>query len=104
MDIKKLLEDGLTAFVGELEQSGKEVTGYARQIIESKKESVEELTQALAAGDIDLETYKHELERTYKVAEIQADTLKIESKAALQRAQQKFVDVVTSTAKTMLGI
>ena len=91
-----------SAALGELTESGGEISEFIKQSLREKEASLKELYKGYKAGHIDEAGLERELKRELKVMKVKLLTVSVMKKAAAQRAVNAAIDVFKNAVKSAL--
>lgn len=101
-DINKTLQDMIAAIKGVVKDDWEDIEGYAKQIIEGEKQTLEELAKLRIKDDITDDELKSELDDEKKTVEAQLKALTVLNKAMAQKAANAALDVLFKAIKGIL--
>lgn len=104
MDIEKVLKDMAMAANNAVKDDIGEIQDYARQIVENEKQSLKNLGEARIRGDIDDDTFEHEMERQKKVVKAEFLAVQIMTKAAAQKAVNAAMETFKKAVKALIPV
>ena len=102
LNIGEVLKDMADAMKDSVREDVGDISEYAKQILENKKESLEELGAARLSGEIDDEIFDREINREKTVVETELLTIQIMTKAQAQKAVNAAIDVFVQAVKVAL--
>jgi hypothetical protein len=96
VDISNLFNDMAQSAASVLGDEASAAQQGIMQVFQNNKDSMAELIEARANGDIDQEEFESELEREKLVMEAELITLEIIAKSAVQKAMNAAMDTLKS--------
>ena len=102
IDIANLFQTMATSAGDELQEDGADIGNNLLEILNNNKESLTELVEAHATGEIDQDEFDIELEREKSILEAEMISLEIASKAAIQKAVNSAINTLTSAVNAAL--
>ncbi len=105
IDIKAILKTAVAAATDEIKTTAPAVTEFFSKIADGHENAIKSLAEAFAAGDIDEDTFKDEIDDEGKTLEAELQAVAALSKAIAQRAINAFrkllVDGITAAIKAI---
>jgi hypothetical protein len=101
-EITGLMDDVSKSAAAVLEQGGSEFGGALFKILGQTDNPINQLTQALKAGELSADEFKTEVEREREVLQAQLVTLEIIAVSEVQKALNAALSTLTSAAKAGL--
>ena len=100
--IEDILKDMADAISNAVKEGTGDIKAFAKEILDSEKESLKELGEAKLRGDINQEVFDREIEREKKVVEAELLTIKIMTKALAQKAVNAAIEVFVKAVKAAI--
>ena len=102
LDLNSLFKN-VAASAGEgLQHDGAKISQQMLEILNNNKESISELIQARANGDIDQQDFDIEMEREKSILEVEMIGQEIASKAAIQKAVNAAMGTLTNAVAAVI--
>ena len=101
-DIDTVKRDMTRALKGAIEDDVGDIGEYADIIMANQKHSLQELGEALVAGDISEDEFNSELEREKRVFEAELMTVQLMTRAAAQDAVNAAIDEFVEAVEAAL--
>lgn len=98
-DIDRVLSDMAGTIAGTVKDGSSDIKGAVLEILNAEREVLKDLADALLRNEIDDAIFKREIEREKKVIEAELLTVKIMTKALLQRAVNAAIEVFVNSVK-----
>ncbi|SFD48814.1 hypothetical protein [Pseudoalteromonas denitrificans] len=102
IDIANLFKNMASTAGSDLQEDGDNISGNLLKVLDNNKESIAELVEARANGDINQEDFDSELAREKSILEVEMLGLEIASKAAIQKAVNAAIGTLTSAVSAAL--
>lgn len=106
IDISAILESAVGAATEAAKKAAPQVEDFLRKIAKGHEAAITSLAEALAAGDIDEETFKDEMDDEGRTLIAELQVITAISKAIAQRAINAFrsalIDGITSAVKAAI--
>ena len=101
-DIDAVKRDMTRAIKSAVEDDVGDIGEYADIIVENQQQSLQELGEALVAGDISEDEFNSELEREKRVVEAELMTVQLMTRAAAQDAVNAAIDEFVEAVEAAL--
>jgi len=102
-NINNVINDMVSAMKNSVESDAEDISGYAQQVLQGEKETLQELAELRLNGQITDEELKSELQDEKDTVEAQMLALVVMNKAMIQKAANAAMDVLFKAVKTALG-
>ncbi len=101
-NIEEVLKDMVDAISDSVKEDAGDIKSYAKEILENKKESLQELGEARINNEIDDTVFDREIEREKQVVEAELITIEIMTQALAQKAINAAIDVFVKAVKVAI--
>ena len=102
-NINNVINDMVSVMKNSVESDAEDISGYAQQVLQGEKETLQELAELRLNGQITDEELKSELQDEKDTVEAQMLALVVMNKAMIQKAANAAMDVLFKAVKTALG-
>ena len=102
INVDSLISDMIGAAGNVAQSEGSKVLSYIQKVFEGEREPLKALCDARLSGEIDDAEFNQELEREKFVLEGELLTVRIMSKAGIQRAVNAAMDVLQKSIQSVL--
>ncbi len=99
-DIESVLNEMASVISNSVKDETGDIKSYAKDILNSEKVTLKELSKARFRNEIDEEVFNQEVEREKKVIEAELLTLNIMTKVLAQKAISPAIDVFVNAVKS----
>ena len=103
IDIGAILETAVGAAANAVKQTAPQVEDFLREIGRGHEDAIKAIAEAYAAGDIDEDTFKSEMDDEAKTLEAELQAVAVLTKAIAQRAINAFQRALVDGIQAAIG-